>query len=125
MTAVRYPIGPSAEAAFNAPLGRAARASEAMAIAGAAVDFDSALVGPGFATREAALDAYAGRLDDEREGRRVSLDAEDRFLSLVELAALKSKPVEAVRPVYAGGRRWPKPPAAAPQTLWRLSVRYW
>src|SRR6185437_11346565 len=117
MTAVRYPIAASAQAALSGPLGRAARASEAGAIAGAAVDFASELVGPAFATREAALDAFAGRLDDEREGRRASIDAEDRYLSLAELAAPKAKPAPAMRPVYAGGRRWPKPPAEAPQTV--------
>jgi hypothetical protein len=125
MTAVRYPVAASAQAALSAPLGRAARASDAGAVAGGAVEFASELVGPGFATRDAALDAYAGRLDDEREGRRVSLDAGDRYLALVELAAPKAKTPAAVQPVYADGRRWPKAAARPPATVWRLSVRYW
>jgi len=32
--------------------------------------FVTEAVGPAFASREEALDAYAGRLDDERPGKR-------------------------------------------------------
>jgi hypothetical protein len=124
MTAIRYPVAQTAEAALSAPLGRAARASEAEAIVGGAVAFASEAAGPAFPSREAALDAYAGRLDDERAERRVSIEPEDRFCTLIELAAAPSAP-SAVRPIYRGGRRWPKPPKAAPATVWRLSVRYW
>jgi hypothetical protein len=124
MSAVRYPVAASADAALSAPLGRAARASEAAALAGAGVEFASETAGPAFPTREAALDAYAGRLDDERPGRGASLAAEDRFLALTELAAEARRTPAAVRPIYRGGRRWPKP-HEAPATVWRLVVRYW
>jgi hypothetical protein len=66
---VLHPCRPNAEAALNAPLGRAARAREAAAVAGDAVVFMVEETGPAFETREAALDAYAGRLEDERPGR--------------------------------------------------------
>ena len=127
MSAVRYPIAANAEAALSAPLGRAARASEAGLAAGADVVFATEAVGPAFPSRAAALDAYAGRVDDERAETPASVTAEDRFCELRELAAAppprpgKLKPM---RPVYRGGRRWPAPPPA-PETIWRLSVSYW
>jgi hypothetical protein len=121
MTAVRYPVAKTAEAALSGPVGRAARMSEAEALAGGAVDFVSEAAGPAFPSREALLEAYAGRLDDENTGASVA--PEDRYLNMVELADEKTAP-QPVRPVYRAGRRWPKP-RAAPQTLWRLSVRYW
>jgi len=124
MSAIRYPVAASAEAALSAPFGRAARASEAEALAGAAVEFASEAAGPAFATREAALDAYSGRLDDERAGRAVTVQPEDRYCALTELAAEPGRMPAAARPTYRGGRRWPKP-AAAPATVWRLIVRYW
>jgi hypothetical protein len=124
MTAVRYPVAPNADAALSAPIARAARASEAEALAGAAVEFVSETAGPAFESREAALSAYAGRLDDERDGRRVTVDPEDRFCALIELAAGPIKPGPVMKPSYQGGRRWPKPAAPRP-TIWRLSVRYW
>jgi hypothetical protein len=123
MTAIRYPVAPSAEAALSGAMGRAARASEAEALAGASVEFASEAAGPAFATRDAALDAYAGRLDDERPGRAVTIEPEDRYCALIELAA--AAPAAAMRPIYRHGRRWPKPPDEAPATLWRLSIRYW
>jgi len=124
MSAIRYPVAPSADAALSAPLGRAARESEAAALAGAAVEFASETAGPAFPSREAALDAYVGRLDDERPGHGLSLAAEDRFLALTEQAADLRRAPAAVRPAYRGGRRWPKP-HDAPATVWRLVVRYW
>ncbi|HLI66519.1 MAG TPA: hypothetical protein VKU90_09155 [Caulobacteraceae bacterium] len=124
MTAVRYPVARTAEAALAAPLGRAARASEAEALAGGAVAFVSELAGPAFSTRDDALAAFAGRLDDERPGHTVSVPPQDRYCALVELAARPQKTRAPMQPVYAGGRRWPKP-RPAPATLWRLSVRYW
>ena len=42
MSAIRYPVAPDAEAALNAPLGRAAREREAKSIAGRDVDIASA-----------------------------------------------------------------------------------
>jgi len=128
MSAVAYPIAQSAEAALGRPLGRAARASQAASLAGEAVDFVTEPVGPAFATREAALDAYAGRLDDERPGRMVQIQPEDRFCQLRELAAAppgrRKRAARGMRPVYREGRRWPEPlePAA---TVWRLSISYW
>jgi len=124
MSAIRYPVAASAEAALSGPLGRAARASEAEALAGGDVEFASEAAGPAFASREAALDAYAGRLDDERPGRLAAVQPEDRYCALSELAAEPRRMPAAVRPAYRGGRRWPKP-VAATQTVWRLVVRYW
>ena len=66
MTAVLYPVAASAQQALSAPLGRAARQADARLVAAGDVAFVSEPVGPAFATREAALDAYAGRLEDER-----------------------------------------------------------
>jgi hypothetical protein len=124
MTAIRYPVAPNAEAALSAPMARAARASEAEGLAGAAVEFVSEAAGPAFDSREAALSAYAGRLDDERPEHRMTIEPEDRYCALIELAAgpVASKPV--MQPIYRNGRRWPKPNAPRP-TVWRLSIRYW
>ena len=127
MSAIRYPIAASAEAALSAPLGRAARRSEAGLIAGVAVAFATEAVGPAFASRQDALNAYAGRVDDERPGETCAVAPEDRFCELRELAAGRppapgaAKPM---RPVYRNGRRWPAP-QAAPATVWRLSVSFW
>jgi hypothetical protein len=124
MSAVLFPIAATAEAALVRPLGRAARAVEASGLAGGVVAFASELTGPAFPTREAALDAYAGRLDDERPGRAVLVQPEDRYCDLHELAVDPASAGERQRPVFEGGRRWPKP-RAAPATAWRLSVSYW
>jgi hypothetical protein len=125
MTAVRYPIAANAEAALSAPVGRAARESEAGLTAGADVAFAKEAVGPAFPSREEALAAYAGRLDDDRAGAGVQ--PEDRYCELRELAAARPpRPgtVKPMRPVYRAGRRWPEP-ASTPQTIWRLSISYW
>jgi hypothetical protein len=124
MTAIRYPVAQNAEAAFSAPMARAARASEAEALAGAAVEFVSEAAGPAFDSREAALSAYAGRLDDERPQHRVSIEPEDRYCALIEMAAGPVAPKPVMQPTYRNGRRWPKPNAPRP-TVWRLSIRYW
>ena len=116
-----YPVAASVEEALSRPRGRAARQRDATAAAGAEVGFVTELAGPAFATREAAMDAYAGRLDDDREGRRTSISPEDRWCELVEAAVA---PPDPVAPVFAEGRRWPEPPARPP-TAWRLSVSYW
>src|ERR1019366_6345420 len=100
MTAIRYPVAQNAEAAFSAPMARTARASEA------------------------ALSAYAGRLDDERPEHRVSIEPEDRYCALIEMAAGPVAPKPVMQPTYRNGRRWPKPNAPRP-TVWRLSIRYW
>ena len=122
MTAILYPVATNAELALSRPLGRAARESEARRRAGQAVVFASDPVGPAFATREAALDAYRGRVEDERTG--ASPEAEDKYCRLVEQladGARRPRPVEAT---YADGHRWPEP-AKPPRTVWRLSVSYW
>jgi hypothetical protein len=128
MSAIAYPIAPTAEAALARPLGRAARESAAVLAAGEAVAFVTEPVGPAFATREAALDAYAGRLDDERPGRTVAILPEDRFCQLRELVAApprrRKTGAKGMAPVFRDGRRWPPPPAPA-QTVWRLSISYW
>jgi hypothetical protein len=127
MSAVRYPIAANATAALAAPLGRAARASDAAVLAGGAVVFASEAAGPSFASREAALDAFAGRVDDERPGHTASVQPEDRFCELRELAEQaprrpgKSHPPS---PIYRDGHRW-APPLPRPATVWRLSVSYW
>jgi len=128
MSAVRFPIAPNATAALNGPLGRAARASDAAVLAGGPVVFASEAVGPSFATREAALDAFAGRLDDERPGHGPSIQPEDRYCDLRELAEQAPRrpgKTHPPPPIYRDGRRWPTPPTTPPATIWRLSVSYW
>ncbi len=123
MSAILYPVAENAEAALAAPLGRAARERQAQALAGHAVIFVSEAVGPAFATREAALDAYAGMVDDDRPGRASAVAAEDRWLRLAE--QLTGRAPQPAKPVFREGRRWPEPPAATPPTAWRLQVSYW
>lgn len=122
MTAILYPVAANGEQALSRPLGRAARESEARRRAGEAVVFATDPVGPAFATREAALDAYRGRVEDERTGDMP--EAEDRYCRLVEQVAEGTKAPRPVEPTYADGHRWPQP-AKAPRTVWRLSVSYW
>ncbi|WP_293375133.1 hypothetical protein [Phenylobacterium sp. SCN 70-31] len=123
MTAILYPVAGNAELALGRPLGRAARESEARRRAGEAVVFATDAVGPAFATREAALDAYAGRVEDERTG--AAPEPQDRFCRLVEQVAEGAPPPpRPLAPVMAEGRRWPDPPRAT-RTVWRLSVSYW
>jgi hypothetical protein len=122
MTAILYPVATNAEQALSRPLARAARESEAARRAGEAVSFTTDAVGPAFATREAALDAYGGRVEDERTG--ASPEPEDRYCRLVEQVADGAKAPRPAEPVYADGHRWPDPPKP-PRTVWRLSVSYW
>jgi hypothetical protein len=130
MTAVAFPIAATAEAALARPLGRAARESQAVMLAGESVAFVTEPVGPAFSSREAAMDAYAGRIDDERPGRGASVQPEDRFCQLRELMATPpprrtaKRTAKGMQPVYRDGRRWPAP-LAPPQTVWRLSVSFW
>jgi len=123
MTAVLYPVAKNAEAALNAPLGRAARAREAKARAKAEVRFVTEATGPAFESREAALAGLHGRLDDVG----VFVQPEDRFCTLREVLAVtkgrRTVPVP-VEPLMKDGRRWPQP-KAKPETVWRLSVSYW
>ncbi|MBQ1543063.1 MAG: hypothetical protein IIZ63_13780 [Caulobacteraceae bacterium] len=126
MAAVRYPVARNADEALSKPLGRAARESEARDLAGVAVEFVSEAAGSAYVDREAALDAFAGRVDDERPGR-APVAPEDRFCQLRETVERRRgrTPVRGqARPTFAEGRRWP-PPAPPPPTAWRLSVSYW
>ncbi len=124
MTAILYPVAETAEAALHAPRGHAARESEARARHGG-VRFVTEIAGPAFATREAALDAYAGRVEDERPGR-AQPEREALWAQLAPVSSADGRPVRKApaKPVYRDGRRWPQAAAAAP-TLWRLAVSYW
>lgn len=122
MTAILYPVAANAEQALSRPKGRAARESDARRRAGEAVVFASDPVGPAFATREAALDAYLGRVEDERTG--ATPEIEDRYCRLIEQVADGAKAPKPQAPTYADGHRWPTP-ARPPRTVWRLSVSYW
>ena len=122
MTAIQYPVAANAELALAGPTARAVRESEARRRAGEAVVFTTDVVGPAFATRGAALDAYRGRVDDERTGQ--TPDIEDRYCRLVEQLAEGTARPKPVEPTYTDGRRWPEP-THAPRTVWRLSVSYW
>ena len=123
---ILYPVADNAEAALHAPRGYAARERDAGALVDGAVTFVTEAVGPAFDSEEAALDAYAGRLDDERAGHRFTVPPEARWCALrpvaPEGAPRRRKPV---KPVMKGGRRWPVPEASAPRARWRLSVSYW
>ena len=125
---VLYPIAANAEAALSAPVGRAAREHDAGVQAGAAVTYQVEETGPAFASREAALDAFAGRIEDDRPGR-AGIAAEDRFLALRQIVTRQGgriPVVTTVKPNFDKGRRWPDQPAALDiATVWRISVAYW
>jgi hypothetical protein len=122
MTAILYPVAENGDRAVAGPKGRAARERDAERLAGEEVGFVTELVGPAFASAEAALQAYAGRIDDDRPGSRSVVAVEDRFCRLVETVA-EGRP-RTVKPAYKDGRRWPAAPAAL-RTVWRLEVAYW
>ena len=105
--AILYPIAANAEAALAAPTGRAVREREAEGVAGEPVAFVREFTGPVFKSEDEGRTHYAGRLDDERTGHRVTVVPEDRFCDL--------------RPVIQRSRI----PFAPPHTVWRLSVGYW
>ena len=111
MTAILYPVAANAEQALARPLGRAAREREALAAAGEAVVFTTDPTGPAFATREAALAAYAGPVGEA-------------WARLVE-QILPGQKLAHAEPSFEGGRRWPTPTGTAPRTAWRLMVSYW
>jgi hypothetical protein len=122
---ILYPVAASADEALSRPRGRAAREREAARAVGEAVAFTTEAAGPAFATREAALDAYAGRLEDDRSG--FAPPVEDRWCRLIEQVAPvagRAPRIGPVDPVCEDGRRWPPPPPM-PATAWRLSVSYW
>jgi hypothetical protein len=125
MSAILYPVAANAEQAMSAPRGRAAREREAQALAREPVVFTTDPAGPAFATREAALAAYAGKVEDDRAGLSVPL--EDRFCRLAEQILVepgRTRPAP-VAPTFEDGRRWPAPPDSPPRTAWRLMVSYW
>jgi len=118
---VLYPVAASVEEALSSPRARAVREREAQAAAAGPVGFVTEAAGPVFATREAALDAYRGRLDDERPGKTATVPPEDRWCALVEVADAPPPPAQ---PVLKDGRRWPEP-GRPPAVAWRLHVSYW
>jgi len=124
MTAISYPVAADAQAALAAPLGRAARRREAELAAGADVAFVVEPVGASFTTREAALDAWRGHLDDDRGASRCAVAPADRFCALRCFTDPTAAPTPPMRPVFADGRRWPEP-KSRPRSLWRLTVSYW
>jgi hypothetical protein len=123
---ILYPVADNAEAALHAPRGLAARERDAGVLADGRVAFVTEAVGPAFESRAAALDAYAGRLDDARPGHVFTVAPEARWCVLrpvaPEAAPRRRKPV---KPVMKNGRRWPEPDPAAAPARWRLSVSYW
>ena len=122
---IQYPVAPNAEAALSRPLGRASREREAVGLAGEPVAFTSEPAGPAFVTREAALAAHAGRVEDERPGHMVAVPPEDRFCRLAEILPPGARPPASASARCEDGRRWSRPPAQAPRTVWRLMVSYW
>lgn len=124
---ILYPVAANVDAALTAAVGFAARERTALDLAGGEeVAFVTEAVGPAFESREAALDAYAGKLDDERPDKRFAVAPEARWCELRPVAAdrvpRKKKPVQ---PSMKDGRRWPAPDAGVKPALWRLSVSYW
>lgn len=129
MTAILYPVAADAEAALAAPLGRAGREREAERLAAGPVRFVSEAVGPTYASRDAALDALTGRVEDDRPGRAASLPPEDRYCQLREVVqgpAGRWPTLSPLTPDFKDGHRWPeaKTQPRLP-TAWRLSVSYW
>lgn len=123
MSAIQFPVAANAEEALARPVGRAGREREARALAGGPVSFVTEAVGPAFSSREAALDACAGRLDDERPSRAALVAAEDRYLALAEAIAPAAAPPPA-EPAFAGGRRWPASPEPS-ATVFKVMISYW
>lgn len=113
-----YPVAETPEAALHARAGLAARESEAVRLAGGAVVFETAPVGPAFASREAAAQAYAGRTGG---------DGPDLagWCELRPMAGDGAPPSAPARPAMRDGRRWPEPDPKAPAAQWRLAVTFW
>jgi hypothetical protein len=100
---ILYPVAATAEAALNAPRGRAARQTDAQRLANEPVSFVREFTGPTFQDESEARAAWAARVDQ----RGTSLASEDRYCDL--------------RPVIQRSRI----PFAPAHTVWRLSVAYW
>ncbi len=123
MSSVLYPVAHDASTALAGPKGRAVRLKEAEQLAGEPVIFVTDTFGPPYASREAALDAYRGRIEDDRPGQILQIPPEDRYVRLLELVSSGPLPPPAI-PILKDGRRWPPPPPG-PKTVWRLQVTYW
>lgn len=123
--AILYPVADTAEQALYSPRGVAARERDAEALAGGRVVFERRLVGPAYRSREQALDAFAGRVDDDRPERAFAPAAETRWCELKGVMPEGVRAPVPVKPTMKEGRRWPTPPAAAPGLVWRLSVAFW
>lgn len=115
MTAILYPVAANAEAALARPVGQAARERAARDLAGRDVEFVSEEVGPAFETAQAAEAAFPQAL----EGGAL------RIREVVAKVKGRTPVVAPVKPVYAGGHRWPKVEGPIARTVWRLSISYW
>ncbi len=111
MSGVLFPIGPTPEAALAAPVGRAGLESSARRLAGGPVTFARELAGPAFDSRDAALAAYRGRIDDAG----VFIAPEDRFCDLQAVLAPGKTPRRIVWRLSLGYWKTAGPAAAAPQ----------
>lgn len=129
MSLIAYPIAADAhEALTRLRAGEALRAireKEAELAARARVAFVTQTVGPVYETRDEALDAYAGLVEDDRKGRTFMPADSDRFCLLTcRIRDPKRGKPKPMQPVFAEGQRWPKkrePVASA----WQLSLSYW
>ncbi|WP_205755763.1 hypothetical protein, partial [Bacillus amyloliquefaciens] len=85
--------------ALRAPLGFAARQSEARRLAGREIAFASEVTGPAFASRDAAQAAFAEALAHSAGWSTL----------LPVLPIVKGKPARLVplKPTFRDGRRWP------------------
>jgi hypothetical protein len=104
---ILYPIAADASQALTAPLGRAARETDAARLASEPVAFVREFTGPAFRSEDEARNAHAGRLDDARPNARTTVAPEDRYCELRPIAQRSLIPF------------------APPHTVWRLSVAYW
>ena len=112
MTATAFPVAPTAEAALHAPTGFAEREREAQLLANGVVELTTRTVGPAFASRDAASEAYSGLLE-----------AGPGWCSLSPVTAEGEVPPTPASAQRGGPSRWPARPATA--ALWRLQVRWW
>ena len=129
MSLIAYPIASDAhDALIRLKAGeglRAVREKEAELVAKARVAFVTQTVGPVYETRDEALNAHAGLVEDDRKGRIFMPADSDRFCLLTcrirDQKRAKSKPMQ---PVFAEGQRWPakREPVAS---VWQLSLSYW
>jgi hypothetical protein len=129
MSLIAYPIASDAHDALTRLKAgeslRAIREKEAEVAAKARVAFVTQTVGPVYETRDEALNAYAGLVEDDRKGRTFMPADSDRFCLLTcrirDPKRGKSKPMQ---PVFAEGQRWParREPVAS---VWQLSLSYW